>query len=164
VIWVKVTLSVERSILTPVWVVEVLVQERLIWLLPAAVAARLVGAVGGGGACVVALAYRNMPSRRKRSWRGRDRNRWSSAQADVRIADCGGAGDDDLGEGDVVGRALDLDAGLVVEVLVQERLIWLLLAAVAAKLVGAVGGGDCVVALAVLEYGESPELFVARTR
>jgi len=41
-IWVKVTLSVERSILTPVWVVEVLVQERLIWLLPAAVAARLV--------------------------------------------------------------------------------------------------------------------------
>jgi len=26
------------------------------------------------------------------------------------------------------------------------------------------GGGDCVVALAVLEYGESPELFVARTR
>ena len=57
VIWVKVTLSVERSIFMPVWVVEVLVQDRLIWLLPAAVPARLVGAVGGGdGACVVALA------------------------------------------------------------------------------------------------------------
>src|SRR5882724_3575647 len=48
-IWVKVTLSVERSIFTPVWVVDVLVQDRLIWLLPAAVAARLVGAVGGAG-------------------------------------------------------------------------------------------------------------------
>jgi len=56
-IWVKLTLSVERSILTPVWVLEVLVQDRLIWLLLAAVAARLVGAVGGGGGdCVVALA------------------------------------------------------------------------------------------------------------
>ena len=48
-IWVKLTLSVERSTLTPVWVVEVLVQDSLIWLLLAAVAARLVGAVGGGG-------------------------------------------------------------------------------------------------------------------
>src|SRR5205807_550785 len=34
------------------------------------------------------------------------------AQAGVRVADRGGAGDGDLGEGDVVGRALDLDAGL----------------------------------------------------
>ena len=57
-ICVKLTLSVERSILTPVWSVEVLVQDRLIWLLLAAVAARLVGAVGGvggGGALAVAL-------------------------------------------------------------------------------------------------------------
>ena len=54
-ICVKLTLSVERSILTPVWLVEVLVQDRLIWLLPAAVAARFVGAVGGGGG-VLAVA------------------------------------------------------------------------------------------------------------
>ena len=57
-ICVKLTLSVERSILTPVWSVEVLVQDRLIWLLLAAVAARLVGAVGGvggGGGLAVAL-------------------------------------------------------------------------------------------------------------
>ena len=45
----KVALSVERSILTPVCVVEVLVQERLIWALVTAVAARFVGALGGGG-------------------------------------------------------------------------------------------------------------------
>jgi len=44
-------------------------------------------------------------------------------------------------------------------------LIWLLPAAVAARLVGAVGGGGaCVVALAVSEYAESPEAFVARAR
>ena len=35
------------------------------------------------------------------------------AQAAVRMADCRGAGDGDLRETDVVGRALDLDAGLV---------------------------------------------------
>ena len=34
------------------------------------------------------------------------------AQAAVRVADCCGAGYRDLGEADVVGRALDLDAGL----------------------------------------------------
>jgi len=56
-ICVKVTLSPERSTFTPVCVVEVFVQERLICVLLAAVAARLVGAVGGGGgACVAALA------------------------------------------------------------------------------------------------------------
>ena len=43
--------------MTPVWLVAVLVQDSSIWLLLDAVAARLVGAVGGGGGdCVVALA------------------------------------------------------------------------------------------------------------
>ena len=56
VICVKLTPSVERSILNCVSLVELSLQARLIWLAEAAVAVRLLGAAGVADVGVVALA------------------------------------------------------------------------------------------------------------
>src|SRR6266446_7351453 len=56
-IWVKVTPSVERSTLTPVWFELVFVQARFIWLLLAAVAESAAGAASVWVAALTTLPY-----------------------------------------------------------------------------------------------------------
>ena len=71
-------------------------------------------------------------------------------EARIRVARGAGDGDGDLGERPRGGaRPFDLEAGLVEELSVQERAIWLAEAAAAARALGAAGTEREVVALTV---------------